>query len=814
MCGEENSFIYGMKKIAALLFLLTFFYSQHSFAQIIGSVVDSTDQALPFCNVMLLKSADSTVVTGTTGNELGSFSLEKKDSGDFLLLVLFSGYSKYYSTPFSLSAEQTKYNAGKIMMHADPAMLHAVEVVAQKPFMQQQLDRTVFNIENSVISSGNNALEVLRKLPGVSVDNNDNIQVRGKAGVIFMIDGRTSYLSGADIATYLKSIDASQIEKIEVITNPSAKYDAAGNAIINIVLIKNKNLGFNGQLSANYGQGFYYETDYGLTANYRMKKWNFFGAGNYTLGEFALTKTNTTIYNTSPQQTIIGQQRFTNEGVWYYGRAGVDFTPNDRQTFGFVMDAYGFVLHQNRTDESKIYNANGQLDSTLYTVSPQKTNVGYNSFDLNYKFDIDTTGKELTADLNYAPFSITAARRNVAYYYDAANQEMHPSTTLKSNLPSTAGIWAGKIDYVQPFGKKIKMEVGGKGSYISTDNNAQYYNVIQDADVIDTLLTNHFLYTEKIYSAYANYIQSLNDKIDIQVGFRGEETQAQGKQLVNDSTVSRKYFNLFPSAFVNWKVDSSNTLNFSYSRRIDRPDYSELNPFRFFTNPFTYSSGNPYLHPQMSDNYQITHIFKNVFSTSIGYLHMTDVFTNVIHQDDSSLVFFSRNENLSTYNCYNIMFAATLPITNWFTSITSLNIFHDHYFGLVQGQNYSAQNVTFWINTLNSITLKKNWSMEVSFFYRNLNLNAVWKEFPVASLDFGVKKKFANGRGSVSVNCSDIFKTTFQNGSAVYQNVNFEVKGFTDSRRVRVSLTWKLGKSQYERNEQQRSAEDELNRAK
>ncbi len=252
------------------------FFSIVSQAQVTGSTADSTGQALPFCNVMLIKSSDSTVVTGTTTNESGNFLLEKKDTGNFRLLVLYSGYEKYYSSSFSLSDEHPQFDAGKIILRTDSRILTTAQVVAQKPFMEQKLDRTVFNIDNSVISSGNNALEVLKKLPGVTVDNNDNISVRGKAGVLFMIDGRTSYLSGTDMANYLKGIDASQIDKIEIITNPSAKYDASGNAIINIVLKKNKNLGFSGQVTSTFEQGFYYGADQNVNANYRTKKWNFF----------------------------------------------------------------------------------------------------------------------------------------------------------------------------------------------------------------------------------------------------------------------------------------------------------------------------------------------------------------------------------------------------------------------------------------------------------------------------------------------------------------------------------------------------------
>jgi outer membrane receptor protein involved in Fe transport len=809
-----------MKKSTAPFFLFPFFictfYSIFSHAQVTGSVADSTRQPLPFCTVMLIKTSDSAVVTGTSTNEKGEFLLEKKDSGSFRLLVLFSGYEKYYSSSFLLSDTQPKYDAGKITLLANSKVLNTAEIVAQKPFMEQQLDRTVFNIENSVLSSGNNALDVLKKLPGVTVDNNDNVSVRGKSGVLFMIDGRTSYLSGSDIANYLRSIDASQIEKIEVITNPSAKYDASGNAIINIVLKKNKNLGFNGQLSVNYGQGFYYESNDGINANYRMKKWNFFGAENYGFGEYCVTRTSTTIYsaNAIPQETFINRERFVNVMQSNFAKAGVDFTPNNKQTIGFVAEGNVFHVNQNRTFASGIYNANSDLDSSLFTNSHHNWDSRFITYDLNYKFNIDTTGKELSADINYAPFFDVVKRENITYYYDNANQPSRTSTTLNANLPRTVNILAGKIDYVQPIGKKTKMETGVKSSFVSTDNNAEYFNVVQGVEIPDTTLTNHFLYMEKIYSAYVNYIGEINKKLDFQLGFRGEETQSKGTQLANDSAFNRNYFNLFPSTFLNWKIDSTHTLNFSYSKRIDRPDYNGLNPFMYFVNPLTFSVGNPYLRPQMSDNFELTHVFKDVFSTSIGYMHMQDVFTQIPYQNDSTHISFTRDENFSTYNTYNATCSITLPVTNWFTTVSYVTVFHDHYFGSVADENFSTSGFTWQFSTLNTISLKKNWSIELYFFYRGLNRDGAWMQLPLENLDAGIKKNFANRRGTFALEYSDILLRTYLNGTAIYPGVNTKTDGHADSRRLYLSVSWKLGKSQYRRDEQQKSADDELKRTK
>ncbi len=797
--------------IFLLLLVASLLCGNQIHSQVTGNVADSTGIPVLFGNVMLLKASDSTVVTGTSTDEAGNFTLEKKDTGTFCLLVLYTGYQKYYSYTFTLSETQPKYDAGKIILHADTSLLDAVQIVAQKPFMEQKLDRLVFNIENSVIAAGNNGLEVLKKLPGVTVDNNDNIQVRGKSGVLFMINGRTSHLSGADMASYLRSIDASQIEKIEVITNPSAKYDASGNAIINIVLRKNKNLGFNGQVNAGGNQGFYGASNAGLELNHRTKKWNFHSTGNLYNHQYYEAATRLTSFNSN--EYIHANSRVKYHGLWNYAQAGVDFSPNDKQTIGFSAERSGGNGTQQRFYHSGMYDANGTLDSSQVTRGLQTDEMAFYTFDLNYKLTIDTTGKELSVDVNYAPFTTIATRENKTDFYNSANQ-LYRSATQKAYLPIRVNILAGQLDYTHPVGQKIRIETGVKGSVVATDNNARYFNIEQGEEISDTTLTNHFLYDENIFSAYVNYAQELNAKLSFQVGFRGEQTQTKGTQLVNDSVFTRSYFNLFPSTFLTWKTDSINSFNLSYSRRIDRPGYGQLNPFLLFLNPYTYNSGNPYLRPQMSDNFELTHIFHDMLNTTFGYAHMTNIYSTVTRADSATNIFYNRNENLNTYNVFSLSSSLTYPITNWLTTVTTLTGFRDHYFGIVNEENFSAVRYTWILNSLNMITLKKAWSMDVSFFYRSFNQNGVWLEAPVYNMDLGVRKKFPNGKGSVSFVFSDIFRSSYQNSKAVYPSYTFAANGKADSRRVGISVSYKLGKSQYQRDRKAKSAQQELNRAK
>lgn len=763
---------------------------------------------------MMVRVADSTVVTGTTCTETGTFQVEKKENGEFRLLVLYSGFEKTYTDPFTLSDNQSALAFGTIILHADKTTLNEVAIIAQKPFMEQKLDRTVFNIENSVLATGNSALDVLRKLPGVTVDNNDNISVRGKQGVMFMMDGRRSYMGGSDMANYLRGIDASQIEKIEVITNPSAKYEASGNAIINIVLKRNRNLGYNQQLNASYDQGFYGGGNVGTSLNYKTEKWNFFGAANVGQWQFYEEFERTMVYNpdSAAHPSSITNGRPKMGGMWNWEQAGIDYSPGKRHTIGIVAERSGGLHEVTRTLDMNAYNSEMVLDSNLYTTGLEQSRNEYYSGALNYKFDVDTTGKLLTADFNYASFTTKQDRENMTTYHYGASQTIHDPMLQVTNLDLTVGYATGQIDYVHPLRNENGLLEGGvRGSQAKTTSAARYY--LQQGSVSLQDQPVNFVYTEMISAAYLNYSRSINKKLDAQFGLRAEETMSKGEDGNGTGLFNRQYLRLFPSAFLNWKVDSLHAINISYSRRIERPDYGELNPFVIYNDPYTTFSGNPNLMPQMNHKIEVSHIFKGTYRTAFSYMHMTSVFNGIVSVDDSTRVVNTRLENLATYNVFTVEFSAEYSFTNWYTLSGTLLAFRDHYFGPVNGEDYSVVYYTGMIFLQNRISLKKDWGMEVNFFCRSVNMNGIWRESPFSGLDIGVRKRFGDGRGSVSLNVSDLLRGNYMDRTANYGNVSMSTTGNMDSRRIRLSVSWKLGRSEYERQQRQSNADELKGRA-
>ncbi|HXP52100.1 MAG TPA: TonB-dependent receptor, partial [Bacteroidia bacterium] len=380
---------------------LTFLLSQYSFAQytIRGSVSDSTSSPVQFVAVGLLNAKDSSVVKGTITSDSGAYIFTHVKQGRYIIKVQAMGYADQYSKPYTADSNNAIQVIG-LRLKNNGTNLKGVNVVANKPFMEHKQDRMVFNLENSIISTGKNALEVLNDLPGVTTTDQGAINVLGRSGVLVMVDGRPLHI---DLTTFLKSIDASQIEKIEVITNPSAKYEAAGKAVINIVLIKNKNMGLNGQLTSGYRQGTYAGFNDGLNIDYRIKKWNFFLDLNdnifHNYGTHTITRTFSA--NNLTQQTFIEDAPATYQGNLPSGNMGFDFAPNNKQTISFSTSGVYMVNKISTYDNTKIYGPAGELDSSVYAPSVKELNTWDVNFNLAYTYKIDTNGRELSANAFY-----------------------------------------------------------------------------------------------------------------------------------------------------------------------------------------------------------------------------------------------------------------------------------------------------------------------------------------------------------------------------------------------------------------------------
>ncbi|MFZ5552581.1 MAG: TonB-dependent receptor domain-containing protein [Bacteroidota bacterium] len=815
--------------IAGLFFLFYAFSSSAQEFSVKGVIMDNTNNPVPFANVLLLRSSDSLLVKGGITDDKGVFTLETTEAGTFRLMSSYTGMKKTYSNEFSLSAENTSVDLGSFTLQEDALMLEEAVVMAQKPFIEHHLDKTVVNVENSIVAAGSTALEVLKRSPGVMVDKDDNISLKGKNGVSIMIDGKLTYLSNQDVAAMLKSLPADQVEKIELITNPSAKFDAEGTAgIINIVLKKNQNYGWNGRVNAGMGLG-YYEDGYGfdknifikqnggINLNYRSKRWNYFGSYNYNGGEgFNKFIIERKFRENGDISNIFNQ---TSDGLnfnnTHSGKVGIDFFINKKHTIGFFANGMMNTGEDEGLNSTLISEADGSLMSSSGTSSLSNDNWKNLTANLNYKFNIDTTGKELTINVDYASFNSRTSQNYRTDYFDSAGTNLNIPYILKSQLPSDVIIYSAKADYVHPIGEKMKIEAGVKSSYVTTDNNAQFwYEDTTGTDIVDTTKTNHFIYTENINAAYINYAVELNDKWNMMLGLRTEQTNSFGDQVTTDTSFERHYIGFFPSGFLTYKASDKHEWNFTYSRRIERPDYQSLNPFIYFLDPYTYMQGNTNLLPQYTNSFELTHTFMGFMTTTASYSHTSGVITEITKQVDSTFSTFATSDNLSSQDNMSLSVYVPIPLGKSWTMMNYISGFNNRFRGVIQDSTFDKSYTSFMINSQNMFRFKKGWSAELSVFYMSPQVYGIFVMKSMANITLGIQKTFLKDRGNLKVSFNDIFWTSRWRSAVEFQNMDIKMHAYNSSRMMNVSFTYKFGnsKAQYQRKES--GASDELDRVK
>ena len=767
-------------------------------ATIRGTVTDINRKAVEFATIRLLKATDSTLVKGTMADVAGLFNLENVREGRYLIAASQVGYQKTWSTPFALKAGQT-LALPEFHLPELSNQLGEVAVTAQKPFIEQQIDKTVVNVENSVVAAGNTALEVLERAPGVTVDREGNISLKGKADVRVMIDGKPTYLSSQDLANLLRNMQADQLATIEIMTNPPARYDAAGNAgIINIRLKKAQNMGLNGSATLGYGYGMYGKQNGSLNLNYRQNKWNLFGtySANRRLGwrEQDITR----VFREAGQVTAFFDQsaenfqRSHNQSI----KAGADYFASKNTTIGVLLNGSVGRWGQTTTNVTDIYKGLNTPDKQTLTNS--ETSQPWNNLatNVNFKQTLDTLGRELTADLDYAFYN-----NNNDQAFDIRNLDARGNslTALRTDMGFQAGkvdIYSAKLDYVHPFSKTSKLEAGLKTSFVTTDNDMKFYIRLQsDAprpDSLDRGRTNQFVYRENINAAYLNYSRQF-EKTGVQLGLRLEHTSARGHQITSDSVFTRNYLNLFPSVFIRQELNKKNSLGFSYSYRIDRPDYGSLNPFQYFLDPYTYGQGNPYLKPQFTHAVEATHTFGGFLTTTLNYSHTNDVMTDVLLQNDQQRVTFQTRDNIGFRRNLGLAVSASFPVTKWWTTTPYANLSRNRYVGQLLGADLDQSFVSFQGNIQNQFTISKVWSAEIGGFFTNGFLDGIIIGKSMGQVSVGVQRQLWNKKASVRLNVRDIFWTQYFRGSVRYQNLDVAIKSRQESRVANLTFSYRFG---------------------
>lgn len=800
--------------------------------KISGSIKDGGNQKIiDAATVSLLRAKDSSLVKAAITDATGNFSFDNIKQGDYLVLATSVGHSKTYSSVFTLGT--TAASVGVLQLVPVNKNMKEVVVTAKKPLIERKIDRTVVNVEASISNVGNSALEVLEKAPGVTVDKDGNISLKGKSGVVVLVDGRPSYLSGPDLANLLRSMSASQLDQIEIMTNPPAKYDAAGNSgVINIKTKKNKQFGYNGSVTTGYTQGRYARFNDNLNFNYRNGKVNIFTSLNYSRnhrGEDLYILRNFRDKTTKDIKSIFDQKSdMINQSHYYGGKVGVDYSVSKKTTIGMVVNGFYKPSTWESYTNTYIFDPNYNLERQ--TIASVRNDEKWKNFsgNLNLRTTLDSAGQEITTDLDYIQYNATSSQPLISRDYDPYGNPLTSAETLLGTLPTKIKIYSGKIDYTLPLKKGAKFEAGIKSSYVKTDNNAIYDSVYTSYSVLDSARSNHFIYDENINAAYVNYSRPLGKKWNAQLGLRLENTNAKGvssgyqyntiqnKFEATAVEFKRNYTQLFPTVYLQYTANPNNEFVINYGRRIDRPDYEDMNPFVHFLDKYTFEQGNPNISPQFAHNIELSHTYKGFLTTTLNYTNTNNIIQQVIEQNDQTNETFIKKANIARQQQWGLAVSANKDIKKWWTASIYANVFNNHFKGLVNNENISIGNTTFIVQSQQQFKWGKGWGAEVSGFYRSKGIEGVIFIKPLAQLNLAFSKQVLKNKGSVRVNFRDVFAGNVFKGYSKYGDVDAQFKDVNDSRAVSVSFTYRFNKGKLKAGNNRKSggAGDEQNRVK
>ncbi|MGQ7852795.1 TonB-dependent receptor domain-containing protein [Pedobacter sp. WC2501] len=799
-----------------------------SFAQklntLTGKIVDEKTVPVSFAIVRVLNYPDTTVVKSVSTNIDGEFSIDQLKSGDYLLSISIVGFKSKKTDRFSLSGD---LKLPVISIESLTKQLKEVSVQGRKPFVEHQIDKTVLNVENSIVSSGSTALEILEKAPGVQVDRqNEQILLNNKSGVMVMIDGKNNFLSASDLTIYLNSLSSSQIATIEIITNPSAKYDAAGNSgIINIKLKKNKAFGTNGSISSTYRNAIranlptnIYGSEFNFNLNHRVEKWNFYTNANASKNNnfsnlFLERNTNSNGLQSAFNQNF--QKIYT--GSRLAAKVGADYYASEKTTIGIMLDGSSSTRKLDNFSQTFINETQAGVVSNNSLIQYSDANTPNKNYSVNFnvKHDFKKEGASLNFDADYSGFDYSGLENFNTNFYDEKGVAYN-NTIIKNDSKTAIDIYAAKTDFTWPLSKTTKLETGLKSTYVKTNNdflssaflNNEWQNIVGQS--------NNFIYKENVNAAYANVSKDLG-KWQIQAGLRAEYTQSTGTSVTNNTVAKQHYLSLFPTVFVSQKISESSNLRYSYGRRIDRPNYQQLNPFNFYMDPYTIQQGNPYLKPQFTNNFEVSYNYKSGLSFSLGYSKTKDlILDSKTAQNDSTRIVTVGQGNIGSGQYYTAGLYFPLAITKWWNLQNNFSLFYNKFNDdNLEGAPFMLSKLSYNFNITSSITLPDNWTLETNFWLNSPRVRGLERTIIYQNaLNMGVQKSFLNKALKLKLNVDDIFQTNYWKGTLDYQNVNLRVQNNYISRRVSFNISYSFGNQNLKSNHDRKTAADDIkNRA-
>ncbi|WP_018477554.1 outer membrane beta-barrel family protein [Pontibacter roseus] len=806
-----------MKKVFYLTLLLLTSLITSTFAQnggtLSGTILDENNEGLGFVNVAVVNPATAAIVTGAIAEMDGSFRIKTPAKGTYLLKVSGLGYTPLQTEAFEVTGPDFSKDFGKLQLKPDVKTLKEVTVQAMRPTISLEADKMVVSVEGTALSAGSTAYEVLEKSPGVWVDQDGNITLNGKPGVMVMINGKQSYLSGKELQNLLQGMSAENLKDLEIITNPSAKYDAEGTSgIININLKKNNQVGMSGSVYGGYQYNKLSTYTSGAELSHKSGKWN-------TTASFDLARRMRyrnmdmeRVFSGGIEEVTMLQEGYEESERWNPSlRLGTDYDLNEQHSVGFLANLmYSDNSNLFRTD-SYLRRPNPADNLNINSLNRIQDTYKNGTFNLHYAGKLDSVGTTLSADLDYVRILDNSDLTFENQKFFQQSGELFEQELLTSDNPATYDIYSAKVDFGKTLGK-TKMELGAKASHVVSDNALDFYEVVDARETLDPNRTSHFIFKENIYAAYATFSTSFGKVWQVKGGLRAEQTDSKGNSITLNRLTERHYLDLFPSLFVQQQVSENYQIGYKYSRRINRPYYENLNPFIFYIDPYTWATGNPYLKPQYTDSYELTQTLKKNYNLVMTYAVTKNFIAEipVFNSADNTTVF--ERQNVKSYRNIGATMVAPVRISGKWDMNNTATLAHQRYTNVINNQSLLREQLFFMAQSNHNIQLPHDVRLELNAGYQGPAVYGMFEIDDMWWLDAGLKRSFLNDKLDLSLNVTDIFKTrnldltTRQEG-----NLNRIIQ-YHGSQSVRINLRYRFNKGKEFETKKRNVSLDELNR--
>jgi len=788
----------------SIIFLLLNFISISIQAQlkITGKVTDEKRIGIGSLSVKFTDLHNQVNFTQT--DSLGFYTFKDLPRGKYS--ITYSGLNFKAFTQLLVLTRDTLIH---IQLQEQNDTLADVQVNAKKVLIEKKIDRTVFNVENSISAVGTDALELLAKVPGIRVLN-DKVTLVGKGGVNIMINDKLVPLSDNELSDYLKSISSDQISKVEVIPNPPARYDAQGNnGLINIVFKKVIAEGFKGSVNTAFTQATHATAALGGNLTYRKNKISLSSGFNIRDGSLVPLEQSDVFY---PAQTwnIVNKDR--NFRTVPSGQIGIDYQVSKSNLLGLSYNGGLTRFHSEEHIRTIIYNRSNILDSILNSDANAKIRSRYHSANLYIKHAFDSAGKQLTINGDWFSYGDEKNRffDNTSY---GKTGLVIPNSFAEylSASKQAINLYTLNADVDLPY-KTFKVSFGTKLSFIKNQSDLAFYRSNNNSYEIDPAQSNLFNYRENTKAIYANFNKTVK-KWDFQLGLRGEYTEIDG--ISANAAAKNEYFRIFPTLYIVYRLNNKNTFSVNYGRRINRPPYRKLNPFRWYSNQYAYTEGNPTLQPSYNDNIEISYSYNQILNTAMSFVKTTNGFNDVNFIDAVTDIQAARPVNFITGYHYQLSNAVNLNLLKWWESINQIDVYYNISNSAIPETQSSLKGFGAYFSTLNQFVFNasKTFLGEASLWYQFPTVDGLNENRGQYNLDLSVKTLLLNKKIQLAIAATDVLRTNQYRYSSLVNNIKQEYNNYYDSRQMRITFRYTFGNEKIKQQDRKQGNEEERRRS-